>query len=423
MKKCNLRSVHTIILSLFVILFSACTKKPLLEDSISLADVEEMADLDESIRAVLPHIYINIADDEEVLIKDIYLNAEVYIDGNTDFQNLDKQKTRIKGRGNSTWSKPKKPYRLKLDKKSSVLGLAPAKDWILLANYNDYTLMTNAIALHIGKQLGMPFTNDIIPVDLTVNGIYRGNYNLTQQIEINENRVNIGENGVLWELDSYFDEDWKFKSIKYNLPIMLKDPDVESDDTFQVWKTEFQNFENMIASNTFPSNNYGDVFDKQQFVNFMIVNMLTGNHEIFHPKSTYIHKAVGGKYTMGPLWDFDYAFGFSEESKPKRTYFHYNDLPVILANDKRTGALFYNRLLSDPEIKSLFAKTWIDYKKNKFDYLMQFIEVYAAKVRESKKKDFVKWGVGNNNHAQNKADIKTFIRIRSVKIDEYLRKK
>ncbi|MDH5828749.1 CotH kinase family protein [Sphingobacterium faecium] len=324
----------------------------------------------------------------------------------------------MKGRGNSTWSKPKKPYRLKLDKKATLFNLPEAKDWVLLANYNDYSLMCNAVAMKIGRQLGLPYTHDIVSVDLTVNGVYRGNYNLTQQVEIHENRVNVGDDGILWELDSYFDEEWKFKSDHLNLPVMLKDPDPESESQFDTWKNEFQNFENLLYAKDFPKNSYSKVFDKQQFVNFLIVNMLVGNHEIGHPKSVYMHKRSGGKFTMGPIWDFDFAFGFSEEHD--RTYFNYADLDLIREHDSRIGAEFYKKILKDPEVRVLFNKTWKVYKNQKFEELMQFIEVFASEIRESQKRDYELWKIGNNNMGVNKAGMKSFLRKRSHVIDRYI---
>lgn len=404
-----------------VSLISGCTKKSefIEEDPFEgILVEEELPVLDETIHADIPHIYIDIANDGEVVEKSTYLEAEIYIEGTEKLPNLSKQTTRIRGRGNSTWLLPKKPYRLKLDKKSSVLGLPAAKDWVLLANYNDYTLMTNAIAMKIGKQLGMPYTNDIIPVDLTINGTYRGSYNLTQQIEVKENRVDVGDDGILWELDSYFDEDMKFKSTYYNLPVMLKDPDMESAEQFSNWRSDFQNFEDKIASKDFPNTSYGDVFDKQQLVNFIIVNMFVGNDELSHPKSVYMHKKAGGKYTMGPIWDFDYGFGFTEEGQ--RTYFNYANLSVMQENDKRVGAVFFRRFFEDPEIRSLFISTWNNYKENNFDDLMEFIEVYASTIRASQKKDYEIWKVGNNNHAQNKADMKTYLRKRIHIVDRFI---
>ncbi|MFD2905725.1 CotH kinase family protein [Sphingobacterium anhuiense] len=396
----------------------ACTKRPV--DDIDLSNVEELPVLNENVKAVVPHIFINIDDNREVVDKEVYLTGSIYIDGNNKFKDFEVVRTKIKGRGNSTWSKPKKPFRLKLDKKASLFNLAEAKDWVLLANYNDYTLMTNAVAMKIGKQLGLPFTHDIIPVDLTINGIYQGNYNLTQQVEIHENRVNVGDDGILWELDNYFDEEWKFKTAHLNLPVMLKDPDPESALHFETWKNEFQNFENLLFSKEFPKNSFSSVFDKQQFVNFIIVNMLVGNHEIGHPKSVYMHKKLGGKFTMGPIWDFDFAFGFSEEHG--RTYFNYVDLELIRESDSRIGSEFYKKILKDPEIRILLSKTWNEYKQYQFEELMQFIETFAAEIRESQKRDFEKWKVGNNSMAVNKAGIKTFLRKRTLVIDRYIAK-
>ncbi|WP_053003983.1 CotH kinase family protein [Sphingobacterium sp. Ag1] len=409
----NIKICITGILCILAVI--GCTKKPIIEPKIE--DVEELPVLDNSIEANIPHIYVNIEENKEVTDKEIYLNAEIEIAGNGRFADLPKSKTKIKGRGNNSWTNPKKPYRLKLDKKSVILGLPEAKDWVLLANYNDYTLMTNAVAMKMGRQLEMPYTHDIIAVDLTVNGEYRGNYNLTQQVEIKENRVDLGEGGVLWELDNYFDEDYKFRSKHANLPVMLKDPDVESDAQFDQWKAEFQSFEDKVYEKNFPNNDYGQLFDKQQFVNFLIVNMLAWNNEINHPKSVYMHKKMGGKYTMGPIWDFDFAFGFSEDHD--NTYFNYKDMDLIRETDERIGSQFYQRILKDPEVKKLFVGSWNNYKNEKFEELMQFIEVYAAQIRDSQKKDYKKWGIGDNKFAENKAKLKTFLRNRVKVIDNF----
>ena len=78
--------------------------------------------------------------------KDNYINATITIEGN-DWGEDYTGTTRIRGRGNSTWGMPKKPYRLKLDESTSILGLLPEKDWVLLANYIDPTLMLNSFCV------------------------------------------------------------------------------------------------------------------------------------------------------------------------------------------------------------------------------------------------------------------------------------
>jgi len=120
----------------------------------------------------LPHIIINTEGNAPVVSKDDYINATVTIDGRNLFNSYSGT-SRIKGRGNSTWwDYPKKPYRLKLDEAASLFGLPEEKDWVLLANYLDGTHLLNSIAFNIGNMLGMPYTNDAIPVELTLNGTY-----------------------------------------------------------------------------------------------------------------------------------------------------------------------------------------------------------------------------------------------------------
>ncbi len=99
-------------------LFLACTSPT---ESDPVPDIDEKAELDESIAAKIPHVYITTDGGVAITSKDDYVNAEVSINGNSVQADLDKKKTRIKGRGNSTWFFPKKPYRLKLDENASIL--------------------------------------------------------------------------------------------------------------------------------------------------------------------------------------------------------------------------------------------------------------------------------------------------------------
>ena len=106
---------------------------------------------------------------------------------------------KIRGRGNSSWLwYDKKPYRIKLDEKSKILGLKSNKDWVLLANYRDATDLMNVFVFELGKALNMPFTNNSRFVEVTLNGDYSGLYQLTEQIEVAKSRVDINEkNGIL----------------------------------------------------------------------------------------------------------------------------------------------------------------------------------------------------------------------------------
>ena len=98
--------------------------------------------------------------------------------------------TEIRGRGNSTWGYPKKPYKLKLDKKTDLFGMGKNKHWVLLASYNDTSFMRNTISYGLSGQLGMPFC-DSVWVEVVLNGRKIGNYMLCEQIRVDETRVDV----------------------------------------------------------------------------------------------------------------------------------------------------------------------------------------------------------------------------------------
>src|SRR5699024_10827121 len=135
----------------------------------------------------------------------------------------------------------------------------------------------------------------VIPVQVTLNDEYRGVYAFMEHKEGGEERIDIGDDGLLLELDAYFDEEWQFHSDKYDLPVMLqypKDKDM-TQSAFADIKSDFEEFEELVYDSSFPDNNYLDYFDDESFVNYMIVYTLTANQEINHPKSTYINKPAG----------------------------------------------------------------------------------------------------------------------------------
>lgn len=323
----------------------------------------------------------------EIPSKDYYLNAELEIDGQNVFENF-QGTTEIKGRGNSTWGYPKKPYRLKLSKKASLCGFGTAKNYVLLANYLDPTLMMNAVAFKIAHLLEMPYTHHAIPVDVELNGKYKGSYMLTEQVEVKENRIDLDEdNCVVWELDSYFDEEPKFTSDAFGLPVMLKDPDM-TDSQFNSWKDDFNRFARKFAENPLANNSYVDLIDIQSVVNYLIVYNLTHNMEINHPKSIYLYKEGKGKYMMGPVWDFDWAFDYEGTG---RHFGKYNRPLWNQYMSNGVGYRFFHRFMEDPRVVKLYKETWTDFVNTKLDILLQYMEQYAKVLRPSIQKDSKIW--------------------------------
>lgn len=322
----------------------------------------------------------------EIPSKDEYLEATLTVNGKGVYENYT-GKTEVKGRGNSTWGYPKKPYRLKLSKKAEICGFGKAKNYVLLANHIDPTLMLNSVAFKIGRLLELPFTNHAIPVDVVLNGNYKGSYLLTEQIEVKENRVDLDENNsVMWELDSYWDDEPKFKSTAFNLPVMVKDPDLTTEQ-FEYWKKDFNAFATQFAKEPLAENTYVDLIDIESVAKYLITFNLVHNMEINHPKSIFLHKEGNGKYVMGPIWDFDWAYDYEGTNK----HFGRYNTPLFSSNMNGVGTAFFQRFLQDSRVKAIYKKTWQDFKNNKLDALLQYVDDYAAMLKPSVERNSELW--------------------------------
>ncbi|MEO9023099.1 MAG: CotH kinase family protein [Ginsengibacter sp.] len=371
----------------------------------------------------VPHLFIQTENNVSITSKDDYVKATLKIEGLGVYEDYEGT-TKIKGRGNSTWNYPKKPYRLKLDAAASLLGLPADKDWILLANYLDPTLMLNAIAMETGQLLKMPYTNTIIPVDVTINGTYMGNYTFTEQKEVAPNRVDLEEGSVWLEMDTYYDEDYKFKSAYYNLPVMVHYPELEdytqADAATELAKiqTDFNTMEQAVASGSFPNNNYLDYIDAPSIVNYLIVYNLCQNEEINHPKSTYLYKHKGGKYMMGEIWDFDWAYDYEDDN----VYFNDYSKSLFWTGSKaQAGTKFFSRFMTDPVIKTLYKQEWSSFKINKLPLLLQYLDEYAALITDSQKKDYAVWKTGNGDFKGQVQKLRTWLQNRASYIDSYVK--
>ena len=140
------------------------------------------------------------------------------------FEDFEEFNCQVKGRGNTTWGWPKKPYAIKLAKKKEVLGMAKHKRWVLLANIIDKSMIRNSVAFMIAKACyndGTGAQQGWNPsghcVELVLNGKHLGNYLLCEQIKIDGNRIDIAESdtpttstsdqGYLLEVDRYWGND------------------------------------------------------------------------------------------------------------------------------------------------------------------------------------------------------------------------
>lgn len=372
----------------------------------------------EFLLSAIPELTITTTDPSivEIPSRDYYLEGTLAVNGRGGYEDYT-GKTEVKGRGNSTWGYPKKPYRLKLNKKAEICGLGKAKNYVLLANHLDPTLMLNSVAFKIGRLLELPFTNHAIPVDVVLNGIYKGSYLLTEQVEVKENRVDLDENNsVMWELDSYWDDEPKFKSTAFNLPVMVKDPDLTTEQ-FEYWKKDFNAFTTQFAKEPLEGNSYVDMIDIESVAKFLITFNLVHNMEINHPKSVFLHKEGNGKYVMGPIWDFDWAYDYEGTSN----HFGRYNTPLFSSSMNGVGTAFFQRFLQDSRVKAIYKRTWQDFKNNKLDALLQYVDDYAVMLKPSVERNSELWENTRSFDTKVK-ELKTWLKNRADYIDSEVSK-
>lgn len=260
----------------------------------------------------LPVLFIYTDNKEPIASKDNYVNGTIFFDGAGEFENLTAP-MRIKGRGNSTWSMPKKPYRIKFDEKQSMAGFPANKDWVLLANYADKTSLRTEVAFNISRNTSLEYTPRTQHVEVFINDVYNGTYVLTEQLKIGKDRINVTDDGYLLEVDqlSRLDEgDVYFTTDRILLNI--KDPDVELNSERYNWIRDFViAAENALYGVNFkdPQNGYAKYIDVGSFVDWYLVNEITKNNDAKFFSSCYMNITPGGKLKMGPVWDYDLALG------------------------------------------------------------------------------------------------------------------
>lgn len=262
----------------------------------------------------LPIVLVNTPDFEPIESKEIYIPGTEYFSLNLDMTYDFIGEVKIKGRGNSTWGAPKKPYKIKFEEKQSLYGEPKDKEWILLANYYDKSMIRNDLAFWMADKFGK---FDYVPrfhfVDLILNGKYNGPYQLGDQLKIGENRVNVGDGGFLLEIDSKAASDEiTFKVPHIGQPINIKDPDVVIGDDNYIYVSEYLNkvdavlfSDNWLDENT----GYKTLVDMQSFVEWYLMMEITKNNDAAFFTSCYMHLSRDGKLKMGPIWDFDASLG------------------------------------------------------------------------------------------------------------------
>lgn len=372
-----------------------------------------------------------------------YLNAVITVKDNgtdKDTKHLKEftDKVKIKVRGNSTANPTngKKAYRLKFDKKlgatkHDMLGLGySARNWTLLANVFDHSMVRNALSYHLEKEVGMDFCPGYKFADVVINGNYRGTYQICDHVEIDKNRVNINED-TGWMLEFQGRGDMLDKPLCFTqngLQMNIKNPEpANENDAAQVAAViaPIQDwFVNTWAPKWQSTDAYGEktgwrsVNDEESLIKFWIITELTGDYDGWMTAKAY-KEAGEDKLHYGPVWDKDLAYGNYTGEK--------SDL-LISNNGNGSSLVTYlnDNLLKDPKftakaqarLQTLLNGGLIDRLCSKADELAAIV----AKTEELSNTKFprsMKVGDETNNYEtyqETVTKLKEYLRTRFAKV-------
>lgn len=398
----------------------------------------------------LPTVVINTEGGADITSKETEINSRVYIISDNGTKLLEDESTGVRGRGNASWGFPKKPYRLKFSEKRSPLNApAKAKKWTLISNYGDKTLMRNILAFEVSRRMGMAYTPFCHPVDLILNGEYKGCYQLCDQIEVAPNRVDItkmeatdvsGDNltgGYLIEIDAYaYGESSMFTSNR-GTPVTIKSPD---DDKIVSEQSKYiKDFFNTMEAAVFASNytnensGYRKYLDLDSFLRFFLVGEFAGNTDTYW--SVYMYKdRNNGKLYTGPVWDYDLAFDNDNRTYPINNLWSYiyNTNGSVASGSVRdmVTRVVTNDSAAHQRLIEIWDEACATHGIDKTS-LLEYVANTKTLLDESQQLNFKRWKILNDYVHQNPqalgsydAEVETvvnYIKGRLVKLDNLIK--
>lgn len=347
----------------------------------------------------IPVVKITTDGNAGIYDKKTYVKGEISIsDPERLYSDVEKFTARmgIRGRGNSTWSFPKKPWKVKLDQKAEILGMPADKEWALLANYSDRTLVRNLTAMKLSEICGFSWTPRMRSVEVYLNNEYQGVYTFCEHKKVSADRVNIdlvGENdndgdavtgGYYLEIEEQQDETTCWIT-SMDVPMMFSDPEEPTAQQLEYVQNLFQSFEDALrAKDWSEETGYPKYIDVDSFIDYYIVQELTKNVDGNLRKSSFLTKERGKKLEMYHLWDFDITLG--------NCGYFWGGVGNGPENFWIKLDKWYPYLFKDPAFVSKVKARWNELEPQ-FRQVPAFIDEQALSLEKAQKRNFDKWGI------------------------------
>jgi hypothetical protein len=365
----------------------------------------------------LPQLRITTKDGAPIVSKEIYVEATFAFSNPATSPQEATLNGKIRGRGNFTWEGPKKPYKVQFTndasyaKVSDFLGMKKNRNWALLADYNDRSLIRNKLAMSLGNSSlfsdGMKWNPSGQHVEVTLNGEYVGVYLFSEDIRIDPARLAIHsmssspaahdcQGGFLVEVDLPLD---CYNDGKVNLQVetpldvhfCIKSPDEGA-----ITQEQCGFITNYLAQAEKAIHGSGDLtrINPVSFVDWYLLNELFRNWDAPFYSSAYMWKDAGTAanpgdrvLNMGPIWDFDISAG--------NVPFQFNWEPqgCWVSKSERGQANWFTRLLEIPEFLDLTLARWKDKRPALERFVDSSITAFTRRLDGEQQRNFTRWPV------------------------------
>lgn len=356
----------------------------------------------------------------------------LYRDHDATTKTVMNMKGAISGRGNSTREyMPKKPYKFKLSEKTSLLGLPAKKDWILLANFADKSLIRNYLVNWLAQKIESPFAPSSRFVEVYINEVYQWNYMLTDR-EVDINKLKDGNEDpraiTSWyvlEIDQRAPAKWSADGTPFFhsevFPIRVRYPKKPSPKQLSYITNNLKQAEQALFGEHFqdPHEWFRHYRDEESIIKRFLVSELFKNVDSRDFSSIWFFKDESWRFAMGPLRDFDQSAWNADmcEECGDPTWWY-------VRNHKR-----FTRMYEDPEFKTL-TKTLRDTYKPYIDELPHLIDELALYLESSQQTNYSMWTIawsaahrsygGENSYKAEIEFLKDFLTTRTKWMDENL---
>lgn len=343
---------------------------------------------------------IEMAESISQINRDTYVGAALSLSGRVNGVHTELFETHnaeLRGRGNSTWFMPKKPFRIRLGDAASLLGLPEARNYVLLAEYADKSLMRNTVVhwfTHFFDHLDHAVSTRY--VELYVNGHYEGVYVLTEHIEAHPNKLAlkspVGDMGLdvgyFMELDQRFYEhghvtgtDWfTVAGIPYNIKV----PSSNNTATMQAYNAFMRNHIVEMEAAMIARTGYEAYMDIDNFIDYFIIHELFKNVDVGW-SSVFMYKQPGEPLRMGPIWDFDLAIGNAYYMS-----FGYGPEGFHGMRDKNR---WFTLMMQIPEVRNRFRERYATVHNVFLPVLLEAIPVMTESLADMAANNFNRWPI------------------------------